>query len=136
MRAPLRRFVGVCALALAQSSSAFADIKIKCTPPPGFSAINTVADFLAISNANGRYFLCTDLDFGRKPVETTLSTCTKLRFKGVIDGNQYTLRNLVIADPGGKAASAATGVVGCLDPGGRIENLNFENLQLRTLMTG
>lgn len=69
-------------------------------------------------NPNQNYMLNTDLDFSVEPIERNIIT---KEFKGKLNGNGHTLKNIIINN------SSYKGFFNSYITGGTIENLNVEN---------
>lgn len=107
-----------------------------CAVPEGYIAITTPAQLVGINNPSGKYILCNDLEFASVATQPKISSCAEFgQFKGTLDGNNFTVRNLFLAAAGGAPSSSIQGVIGCTGEAARIENISFENLQMRTTAT-
>ncbi len=84
--------------------------------------ITTVDEFLAINNnLEGEYQLVNDIDFGGVAVEPLGE------FKGILDGNDYVIKNLYL----NLSEQEKAGMIKVNQ--GIIKNLNFSNIKIKGL---
>lgn len=95
-----------------------------CLPPPGFSAIYSVEDLDAIrTNLVGSYFLCNDIDLAGR--EFLPIGSASVPFRGSLNGNGRTIRNLTVTLSGSHAALFAS------TDSAQLHNLTLTNASVR-----
>ena len=87
-----------------------------CIVPEGFVGIANAAEFLAMNNQEGHYFLCNDIQL-TSPMGALFQNEP---FRGVLNGNNKALRGLVMQG----ASQASFGLVRVL-MGGTIKDLRI-----------